>query len=108
MPYILWKELLVFFMNTKETSGYLTFIRGIEPLDFDPGLVPDYLDCFQSDSARAQVVDELETLYEDVPDKGDRLRTIGVIGLPNVYFPEDDEDESFEDEADGFDDPPVR
>lgn len=105
---ILWKELLVFFMNTKETSGYLTFIRGIEPLGFDPGLVPDYLDCFQSYSARAQVVDELEALYEDVPGKGDRLCMIGLIGLPNVYFPGDDEDEGFEDEADGFDDPPDR
>src|SRR3546814_6544506 len=35
---ILWKELLVFFMNTKETSGYLNFLRGIEPLNFDPEL----------------------------------------------------------------------
>lgn len=91
---ILRKELLVFFMNTKETSGYLNFIRGIEPLDFDPGLVEDYLDCFQSDSACAQVVDELETLYENVPNKKERLSMIGVIGSPNVYFSEVDEDEA--------------
>jgi hypothetical protein len=66
---VLWKELLVFFMNTKETSGYLRFLRGIEPLNFDPGLVADYLDCFHSESARADVTGELETLYEDVEDK---------------------------------------
>ena len=105
---ILWKELLVFFMNTKETSGYLSFLRGIEPLPFDPGLVEDYLGCFQSDSARAQVVDEMETLYEDVPDSGERLRLIEVIGSPNIYFPEDDGDEAFEDEPYGFDDPPSK
>lgn len=105
---ILWKELLVFFMNTKETSGYLNFLRGIEPLSFDPGLVEDYLDCFQSDSARAQVVDELETLYDDVPDQGERLRLIGVIGSPNLYFPEDDDDEAIEGEPDGFDDLPSK
>lgn len=105
---ILWKKLLVFFMNTKETSGYLNFLRGIEPLNFDPGLVEDYLDCFQSDSARAQAVDEMETLYEDVPDHGERLRLIGVIGSPNVYFPENDDDEAFEEELDGFDDPPSK
>src|SRR3546814_7042188 len=73
---ILWKELLVFFMNTKETSGYLNFLRGIEPLNFDPELVEDYLDCFQSYSARTQAADEMATLYEDVPDAGERLRLI--------------------------------
>ena len=31
---ILWKELLVFLMNTKSTSGYLRFLRSIEPLEF--------------------------------------------------------------------------
>lgn len=105
---VLWKELLVFFMNTKETSGYLSFLRGIEPLPFDPGLVEDYLDCFQSGSVRAQVVDEMETLYDDVLDQGERLRLIGVIGSPNVYFPEDEDDEAFEDESDRFDDLPSK
>lgn len=95
-------------MNTKETSSYLNFIRGTEPLEFDPGLVPDYRDCFQSDSTRAQVVDKLEVLYEDVPNKGDRLRMISVIGSPNVYFPEGDDEEEFEDELNPFDEPPSK
>jgi hypothetical protein len=56
-------------LNTKETSGYLKFLREIEPLGFDPALIGDYLDCFQSHTARAQVIDKLETLYEDIPDK---------------------------------------
>jgi hypothetical protein len=43
----LWKELLVFFMNTKSKSEYLQFLRSIPPIDFDPELVADYLDCFQ-------------------------------------------------------------
>lgn len=105
---ILWRELLVFFMNTMETSGYLNFLRGIEPLPFDPGLVEDYLDCFQSGSARAQVVGEMETLYEDVPDRGKRLHRIGIIGAPNVSFPEDDDDEAFEGGLDSFDDLPSK
>jgi len=57
---VLWKELLVFFMNTKTTSEYLQFLSGIPPLDFDPELVDDYLSCFQSDAAKAFVRDELE------------------------------------------------
>ena len=101
---VLWKELLIFFMNTKETSGYLKFLRDIEPLDFDPALVGDYLDCFQSGDARAQVIGELETLYEDTPDKKDRLAMMGVIGAPNVSFQEEGED--FEDglESDSVED----
>lgn len=101
---ILWKELLIFFMNTSEVSGYLKFLRGIKPLGFDPALVGDYLDCFQSEAARAEVVDELDHLYEEeVPDKKTRLEMMGVIGSPNVYFDDDengiDDDEIEESKA---------
>lgn len=91
---VLWKELLIFFMNTKSTSGYLEFLRGISPLDFDPALVGDYLECFQSDAAKSFVMDELEHLYEELGEKGSRLELMNVIGAPNVDFdfPEDEED----------------
>lgn len=91
---VLWKELLVFFMNTKSTSGYLEFLRGIPPLDFDPELVGDYLDCFQSDTAKAFVMDELEHHYEELGEKGNRLELMRIIDAPNVCFdsPEDEED----------------
>lgn len=92
---VLWKELLVFLMNTKSTSGYLDFLRGIAPLDFDPELVSDYLDCFQSDASKAFVMDELETFYEDMEErKGERLELMRVIASPNIYF------DSSEDEPD--------
>jgi hypothetical protein len=96
---VLWKELLVFFMNTKSSSGYLDFLRGIEPLEFDPGLVDDYLEAFQSDSGKALVIDELEHLYSEMEENvGERLELMRVIGAPNVYFgSEDDEtEEEFE------------
>lgn len=92
---VLWKELLVFFMNTKSTSGYLDFLRGITPLDFDPELVGDYLDCFQSDASKAFVMDELEHHYEEMEEKkGERLEMMRVIASPNAYFdsPEDEPD----------------
>jgi|SRR6185369_6876958 len=89
---ILWKELLIFFMNTTETSGYLQFLRDITPLDFDPGLVDEYLDCFQSDAAKAFVRDQLEYLYQELDDKRDRLKLMDVIGAPGVYFDEPEDD----------------
>lgn len=82
---VLWKELLIFFMNTKETSGLLEFLRSIEPLAFDPALANDYLQCFQSDEAKADVIGELEFYYEEMEGKtGDRLEMMDVIGDPRV------------------------
>jgi hypothetical protein len=49
---VLWKELLIYFMNTDDVSGYLDFIKSIEPLGFDHSLVRDYLQCFSSDEKK--------------------------------------------------------
>ena len=91
---ILWKELLIFFMNVKADTGYLKFIRDTPPLEFDPALVPDYLDCFKSNSSKANVMDELEHHYGEMDrdERKERLQRVGVIGAPNVFF-DDDEDE---------------
>lgn len=89
---MLWKELLIFFMNTPSTSGYLEFLRGIEPLDFDPARTDDYLDCFQSDGAKALIMDELEHLYSELEGRvGDRLGLMSLIGSPNVNFDSPDD-----------------
>jgi hypothetical protein len=90
---VLWKELIVFFMNTKSSSGYLEFLRSIEPLEFDPELAGDYLECFESYDAKAFVMGELETLYGELEKPGERLEMMSVIGNPNVYFDWDDDDE---------------
>ena len=90
----LWKELLLFFMNTNKKSGYLEFLRGIKPLDFDPELVEDYLDCFQRNSPNMSVLEELEFHYDEMEEgKVERMQTLNVIGSAGVYFgdPEDDE-----------------
>lgn len=91
---VLWKELLIFFMNTRSTSGYLRYLRGIKPLDFDPALADDYLACFASDSAKARVMDELEHLYAEMEGGvRSRLEAMAIINAPNVYFDDDDESE---------------
>jgi len=96
---VLWKELLIFFMNTKETSGYLKFLRGINALDFDPADVGDFLDCFQSDAANALVMDSLEHQYGEMDKKSraERFQQMSIIGSPNVDFSDlefDDDEES--------------
>jgi hypothetical protein len=91
-----WKELLVFFMNTKSHSGYLEFLRSIEPLEFDPALASDYLQCFQSDAAKVFVIDELTHLYGELEMPGERLEMPSVIGNPNAYFDSPDSDDDDE------------
>jgi hypothetical protein len=93
---VLWKELLVFFMNTKSSSGYLEFLQSIEPLEFDPALAGDYLQCFQSDAAKAFVIGELEHLYGELEKPRERLEMMSVIGNPNAYFDSPDSDDDDE------------
>ena len=90
---VLWRELLVFFINSQETSGHLGFIKRLEPLGFDPGLVADYLQCIASDEMKLQNMDELEQLYESVNKPGERLEAINAIGNPSVFFGHIDEDD---------------
>ena len=89
---VLWKELLVFFMNTEATSGLLSFLRSIDPLDFDEALAKDYLQCFQSEEAKLLVMGELEALYENLDNPGQRLKTIDAVGDPHVFFDTDDDE----------------
>ena len=100
---MLWKELLIFFMNVKAGTGYLQFLRETPPLQFAPALVPDYLDCFKSDSSKAGVMDELEHHYieMDRDERKERLQRIGVIGAPNVFFDSDDGEIDDSDDWDG-------
>jgi hypothetical protein len=92
---VLWKELLIFFMNVDPSTGYLKFLKGIRPLEFDPASVGDYLDCFKSDASKAEVMDELEFLYGemDPKERKERLEMMGVIGAPGVYFDDPEEDD---------------
>lgn len=92
---VLWKELLIFFMNVEPSTGYLKFLKDTRPLGFDPALISDYLDCFGSDASKADVMDELEHYYEemDKDERKERLKRMSAIGA-NLYFAEDEEDEN--------------
>lgn len=91
---ILWKELLIFFMNTKATTELLNYLRSIEPLEFDEALASDYLQCFQSQEGERFVIDELESHYASLNNPGKRLEQMRLIGDPMIDFdPLEDIDE---------------
>ena len=88
-------ELIVYLITNKASTGYLNYVRGLEPLDLDPHLVPEYLADIMNRQIPQSLVDEVESIYEDMPHKqvADRKGSISIIGETHVYFPEDDEDE---------------
>jgi len=91
---VLWKELIVFFVHSKETEGHLGFLKRIAPLEFDPGLATEYLQCIGSDEKKLENMDELESLYDGIDDKGERLDMMNALGNPSVFFePLEDSDE---------------
>ena len=100
---VLWKELLIFFMNTAPTTGYLNYLKSIVPLDFDPALLDDYLSCFKLNPPPAGVMDELEYHYENLDSDTRKLRfeTLNVIAMHGVDFSQpEDLGEIYDDEDD--------
>ena len=92
---VLSKELLIFFMNTKERANHLNQIKDIDHLDFDPALETDYIQSMNSFEKKLAILDELESLYQDIDKPGDRLSLINAIGSSGIEF-ETIEDEDFE------------
>ncbi len=91
---ILWKELLIFLMNTKEENGAIDFIRGIEPLDFDLELISDYLECFQNNISKQEIIEELESLYEKIGEsKAERSNLLELMGNRLVSWDVNGEEE---------------
>jgi len=90
---VLLKELLIYFVNSKDTSGHLGFIKTLEALEFDPALAADYIQCLGSDEKKLYNMDELEYLYEDVDNPGERHNAISLIGDSSVDFDPSDEND---------------
>lgn len=92
---LLWKEILIYLMNTPEETATLKFLREIQPLDFDAGMVSEYLECLGSDTKKIEHIDELNELYRQIDDPSERQDMMGVIGGGMYFF---DESEIEEDE----------
>lgn len=105
---IVWKELIIYLINTDDRSGILDFIREIEPLNFEPALVNEYLNVFKSDLKKHSYIYEVEEYYQDINDKKERFEMLELLSNPNVLFnfhyAEDDFEEDIEDDSQGEED----
>lgn len=80
------KELIIFIHNSKEKHPYLKFIEEIEPLEFDPAFIPDYINNLENGIVSQQLVDEVESLYEDVENAKDRRELVNLLDHSDVLF----------------------
>lgn len=80
------KELIIFIHNSKEKHPYLKFIEEIEPLEFDPAFIPDYINNLENGIVSQQLVDEGESLYEDVENAKDRRELVNLLDHSDVLF----------------------
>ena len=83
---ISFKELLIYLRNCKDQSAYLKFIEEIPPLDFDPPLVMCYIDNISKGNIPQELIDEIETLYDENNYSYERVQLADLIGCSNVEF----------------------
>lgn len=94
---MVWKEVLIFLMNTKETTGLLEFLQGIPPLDLDPADIPDFLDVL-SGHVQVDVSSQVEALHEEVPDRRNRLQMLALLDEAHALLWVGEDEEPEEDE----------
>ncbi|AAW31025.1 hypothetical protein pBT9727_0054 (plasmid) [[Bacillus thuringiensis] serovar konkukian str. 97-27] len=100
---IVWKELIIYLINTNDRSDMLDLIRQIKPLNFEPELVNEYLNVFKSDLEKHRYIDEVDEYYQDINDKKERIEILNLLSNPNVSFNYDEVDieEEVEDDYPG-------
>lgn len=78
------KELLIYFLSKKATGDHTKLIKDQEPLEFDPALESDYISGLLSDTAKLQLIDELDSLQEDIDNIQERESMLDAIGYPHL------------------------
>ncbi|HRF77562.1 MAG TPA: hypothetical protein PLB46_13375, partial [Chitinophagales bacterium] len=87
------KELLIFFINNKNSNGVFNIIRNIKPLDLDPALANDYIQALIHPHMLQEHLDEIEANLEDVLDKSDRIEVLELLSNLRSQFDDGDEEE---------------
>lgn len=88
------KELLIFLINNKESSGFIDFIKAIEPLDLEIALMQEYIGDLGSGTISQSLIDEIDSLYIDGDfNAAERIKLLNLIGNTNVCFDLEEDEE---------------
>lgn len=91
------KELLLYIYKKSQGTGVFKLLDDMEALDFDDGLVNEYMEDLCEGKVNDSLIDYVEDLYEDIEDKTqrkERKELLSLIGNCSVMF---DFDEDYED-----------
>lgn len=80
------KELIACIRNIEETCAFLRFLDEIEPLGIDVNLINEYLSELSIGNIPQTLIDEVETLYEEIEHPKNRIELISLIGDTCVAF----------------------
>lgn len=80
------REFLVYFRNTSEKASFFKFIDNIKPLSFDPAFANYYIEAICEGTIPQEMVDETETLYEDITEVHSRIDEVNCIGNSSCDF----------------------
>lgn len=83
---IVWKEILVYSMNTSDETVLLNFIRDIEPLNFDSALANEYISALNSELKKYEILAEIKEHYEEIYNKKLRIENLKIIDKLNIFF----------------------
>lgn len=87
------KELLLYIYKKKGGAGVFRLFDEMEALDFDDGLVNEYLEDLCVGKINDLLIDCVDDLHEEIGDKAQRKELLSLIGNSSVMFDFHDEDE---------------
>lgn len=73
------KELLHYLMSDKVAGDHVDLLRSVEPLDFDPAMVPNYIKAILNDADFPYVEGEVDELYAELENVRERLDFMSII-----------------------------
>lgn len=91
---VLWKEVLIYLLHNG-SNKYLELYKTMPPLDFDDADLVCLVNTFKNDILKLEYADMLDTLYDEIENKKERIDFLDIIGNDGIVLEEDDE---FDDE----------
>lgn len=83
---VAFKELLVFFRKMQHKNAFIKFIDEIKPLDFDPGLLVEYLETVIKGDIPQTLIDDVEYMYGEKGYSSDRIMLMDAFANSNVWY----------------------
>lgn len=73
------KELLHYLISEKASGDHIDLLRSVEALDFDPAMVPNYIQALLNDAHLPYVEGEVDELYTAVENVRERLEFLSIM-----------------------------